>query len=90
MASGLPVIATRVGGNPELVVEGRTGILVPTGDVDAMAQAIVAHAMNPEQASTSGKTGRNEIEQRFSMEAMVGAYQGLYDRLLFRSHHHNR
>jgi sugar transferase (PEP-CTERM/EpsH1 system associated) len=79
MASGLPVIATQVGGNPELVSEGQTGALVPTSDPEAMAQAIAGYATNPEQARVAGQTGRVEIERRFSMEAMVGAYQELYD-----------
>jgi sugar transferase (PEP-CTERM/EpsH1 system associated) len=85
MASSLPVIATAVGGNPELVREGVTGTLVPPGDIDAMVRAIVAQAENPEQARTAGRAGRAEVERRFSMAAMVGAYQGLYDRLLSRA-----
>lgn len=80
MASGLPVIATQVGGNPELVIEGQTGALVPTSDPEALAQAIVGYATNPEWARTAGTTGRAIIERRFSMEAMVAAYQELYDR----------
>lgn len=83
MASGLPVIATNVGGNPELVSEGKTGQLVPTSDVEAMARALLSYAMAPEQARSAGRAGRAEVERLFSMEAMVGAYQGLYDRLLF-------
>lgn len=86
MASGLPVIATRVGGNPELVSAGRTGALVPASDPEAMAQAIIAYALNPERARAVGRQGRAEVERRFSLDAMVGAYQGLYDRLLFRPH----
>jgi sugar transferase (PEP-CTERM/EpsH1 system associated) len=82
MASGLPVIATRVGGNPELVVEGRTGELVPASDAEAMARALIGYATRPEQAREAGRAGRAEVERRFSMEAMVGAYRGLYDRLL--------
>jgi len=84
MASGLPVIATAVGGNPELVAAGRTGDLVPAGNAEAMARAIVARATAPEQASAAGKAGRAEVERRFSMEAMEIAYRGLYDRLLPR------
>lgn len=86
MASGLPVIATQVGGNPELVADGQTGVLVPPSDPDAMARAIIASATDPDQARMKGQAGRAEVERRFSMEAMVGAYQGLYDRLLFGSH----
>lgn len=83
MATGLPVIATRVGGNPELVAADRTGWLVPPSDVEAMATAIVAAAREPDQARAFGRAGRAEVERRFSMGAMVAAYQGLYDRLLF-------
>jgi sugar transferase (PEP-CTERM/EpsH1 system associated) len=83
MASGLPVIATRVGGSPELVAEGRTGCLVPADDFEAMARALVGYASNMEQAHMIGRAGRAEVEDRFSLEAMVEAYRGLYDRLLF-------
>lgn len=83
MASGLPVIATRVGGNPELVIEGQTGQLVPAGDPEAMATALITYARAPDGAREAGRAGRAEVERRFSMEAMVSAYQGLYDRLLF-------
>lgn len=83
MASGLPVIATAVGGNPELVAAGRTGELVPPANVEAMAERLVTLASNPERAAQAGRAGRELIEQRFSLDAMVGAYKGLYDRLLF-------
>ncbi len=82
MASGVPVVATRVGGNPELIIEGCTGGLVPAGNAEAMAAALVAYANNPNQARAAGRAGRVEVERRFSMEAMVGAYQGLYNRCL--------
>lgn len=82
MASGLPVIATAVGGNPELVREGVTGTLVPSGDIDAMANAIIIQAENSEQSRAAGRAGRAEVESRFSMAAMVDAYSKLYDRHL--------
>lgn len=87
MACGLPVIATRVGGNPELVAEGQTGALAAAGDADAMARALISYATRPEQARTAGQAGRAEVERRFSMGAMVGAYRGLYDALLSRTQH---
>lgn len=80
MASGLPVIATQVGGNPELVSAGQTGALVPTGDPEALARALIDYASNPDQARATGRAGRAAVERRFSMEAMVAAYQELYDR----------
>ncbi|MBK6675712.1 MAG: TIGR03088 family PEP-CTERM/XrtA system glycosyltransferase [Rhodocyclaceae bacterium] len=82
MASGLPVIATRVGGNPELVLEGETGRLVPVGDVEALASALIDDAHAPEADRAAGLAGRWQVERRFSMDSMVAAYRGLYDELL--------
>ena len=84
MASGLPVIATRVGGNADLVTAGTTGTIVPSADPEAMAQEIVKLANQPDTARNMGRAGRSAIEQKFSMEAMVAAYQGAYDKLLHR------
>jgi sugar transferase (PEP-CTERM/EpsH1 system associated) len=85
MATGLPVIATRVGGNAELVDEGRTGAVVPAANVQALAQAIVHMANDPARAAAMGAAGRLEVQKRFSLQAMVGAYQSLYDRQLLRA-----
>jgi sugar transferase (PEP-CTERM/EpsH1 system associated) len=82
MATGLPVIATRVGGNAELVDAGRTGELVPSADIEAMAGALVRMAADPARAAALGGAGREEVERRFSLPAMVSAYQGLYDHQL--------
>lgn len=85
MASGLPVIATNVGGNVDLVNAGITGTIVPSADPEAMAQEIVRLATQPDIAKNMGNAGRSTIEQKFSMEAMVTAYQSTYDKLLRRS-----
>lgn len=82
MASGLPVVATAVGGNAELLVEGQTGSLVSSGDVEAMAQRIVALAGDPQRCAAMGAAGRARVEQLFGLQAMVDAYRRLYDRLL--------
>jgi sugar transferase (PEP-CTERM/EpsH1 system associated) len=82
MASGLPVIATEVGGNADLVVVGQTGLLVPSADPEALASSIVQLAKYPDLAVSMGQAGRRLAEEKFSMNAMVAAYQGLYDRLL--------
>ena len=82
MASGLPVVATDVGGNRELVVHGVSGEVVPSGDVDAMAAALQRQAADPLRAAAMGHAGRDAVEGRFSLQAMVAAYQSLYDRSL--------
>ncbi|MDZ7592161.1 MAG: TIGR03088 family PEP-CTERM/XrtA system glycosyltransferase [Rubrivivax sp.] len=80
MASGLPVVATAVGGNAELVAHGRSGEIVPPDNVEAMAQALLRLAADPARAAAMGREGRAEVERRFSLQAMVAAYQALYDR----------
>lgn len=82
MASGLPVIATDVGGNAELIAAGITGQLVTTGDPEALAHQIVQLANNPDHARRMGRLGRLRVEEKFSMNAMVDAYLGTYDKLL--------
>lgn len=79
MSSGLPVIATAVGGNPELVSDAVTGHVVPSDDVDAMASAMLALASDQARATAMGQAGRAEVERRFSMQAMVQAYRQLYE-----------
>ena len=85
MSSGLPVIATAVGGNPELVTAGRTGWLVPAGDAGAIARALVDAATDPARAAALGRAARAEVERRFSLSGMVDAYGALYDRLLVQA-----
>ncbi len=79
MACGLPVIATEVGGNPELVTPGKTGTLTPAADHEKMAQALLMYLQNPARMVQEGLAARAEIEARFSMEAMVNGYLGVYD-----------
>jgi glycosyltransferase involved in cell wall biosynthesis len=84
MATGLPVVATRVGGNGELVEAGLTGELVPHAHPDALAEAILGYFRDPRLARRHGKAGHNRVERRFSLDRMVADYDSLYCRLLER------
>ena len=84
MATGLPVVATRVGGNPELIVEGSTGCMVPASDPNAMADAMKRYVLEPGLATSHGKAGRLRAESRFSMDTMVNNYLQVYDGVLER------
>jgi len=84
MASGLPVVAPRAGGIPEVVLDGTTGILTEPGDLDALAEALLRLMTAPEEAEQLGRAGRKRIEQQFSPAAIVPQYEALYDRLAGR------
>jgi sugar transferase (PEP-CTERM/EpsH1 system associated) len=84
MASGVPVVATRVGGNAELVLEGLTGLLVPPADETALAAAVRRYLREPALRREHARAARERVLQHFSMDAMVRGYLGLYDRLLGR------
>jgi glycosyltransferase involved in cell wall biosynthesis len=77
MARGLPVIATAVGGNPE-VVAGETGLLVPPGDPDALAGAILSLWAQPATILGMGQAGRRRVEEHFDVRRMVAAYEAMY------------
>jgi L-malate glycosyltransferase len=78
MAAGKPVVATRVGGNPEAVQDGETGLLVPPGDPDALGQAITTLVRDPDRARAMGQEGRRRVERLFSLEASIRANQEVY------------
>ena len=85
MATGLPVIATHVGGNADLVLHGKTGLLVPADSPDALAEALDNLATAPERAAAMGRAGRARVEARFSLQGMVETYQALYEHHLARA-----
>ena len=85
MASALPVLATAVGGNADLVLHGQTGLIIPAADPAAMAREIARLASSPQQARVLGEAGRRRVEATFSMQAMVNSYQKVYDTQLRRS-----
>lgn len=79
MAAALPVVATRVGGNAEVVEDGITGKLVPASNPKALAGAITGMLENRDAAHAMGNAGRERVEQRFSLEAMQRQYQAVYE-----------
>lgn len=78
MASGLPVVATRVGGVPELVLENETGLLVAPLDPGAFADAIATYVLDGEIRRWHGIAGRARIKTKYSIDAMVAGYAALY------------
>ncbi|MCB9504715.1 MAG: glycosyltransferase [Gemmatimonadales bacterium] len=78
MAVGLPVVATAVGGNPEVIEEGVTGFLVPHGDPTALARAITTTLTTPDLARRYGEAGRARVLARFSLQSMAAGYLRLY------------
>ena len=78
MASGLPVVASNVGGIPELVEDGRTGHLVPPGDPKALAAALTRLLDDPRRSAEFGAAGRRKIEQNYSFDRMIEQMETLY------------
>lgn len=84
MASGLPLIATRVGGNPELVDEGKNGQLVPPADADALTRAICVYAEDAALVRRHGQAGLAKVTECFGWDRCVESYLSVYDELLGR------
>lgn len=82
MASGLPVVSTRVGGTPEIVVHGETGYLHAPADYAGLAGAVLDLYRRPAARAAMGRAGRERVIQRFSVATMVERYEDLYRRLL--------
>jgi glycosyltransferase involved in cell wall biosynthesis len=78
MAAGLPTVATRVGGIPEVIEHDRSGLLVAPGDDRALAAALVRVIERPALASQLGEAAREAVGTRFSFDRMVGEFQQLY------------
>ncbi len=82
MATARPVIGARVGGIPEMVVDGETGLLVPSKDPDRLADAIERLVGDPARAARLGQNGRARAIAKFSIPAHVNHVAGIYDQVL--------
>ena len=80
MATGLPVVASRVGGVPQLVIDGQTGLLSDPADPHSLAGAIGAYIADPALAGRHGAAGRARVEAHFCVDTMVTQYDTLYGR----------
>lgn len=80
MAMGRPLVATRTGGTPELLVEGETGLIFPPGDAAALAAHVTALLRDPERRRRMGAAGRARMEQHFTVERHVAGMFDLYER----------
>jgi glycosyltransferase involved in cell wall biosynthesis len=82
MSHGLPIVTTRIGGNPEVVTDGEHGLLVPIEDPAALAAALARFAEDPDLRRKLGEAGRARVAAEFSFTEMTRKYEAIYDRLL--------
>jgi glycosyltransferase involved in cell wall biosynthesis len=82
IAIGRAVVATRAGGIPEIVIEGETALLAEPGEPEALASAVSALLGDPMRRTAFGKAGRRLVEERFTVEVMMGTITRAYARLL--------
>ncbi len=85
MATGLPLIATRIGGNPELIEEGMNGCLVPVGDPVSLANSLKTLLEQPQKRALYGEKSLDKVKQCFDWSRTVEEYLAVYDRLLGRA-----
>jgi N-acetyl-alpha-D-glucosaminyl L-malate synthase BshA len=90
MACGVPTIATRVGGVPELIDDGSNGLLFPVGDTDAMAAAAVALLNDPTRREAMAAAARRTAQDRFCATRIIPLYEAYYERVLARSQSEQR
>ena len=79
MAAGTPLISTLAGSIPEVAIDGRTAILVPPNDPEALAKAILALGRNPDRAEEMGRAARSYVRDHFSWEATAARFEAVYE-----------
>jgi glycosyltransferase involved in cell wall biosynthesis len=82
MAMAKPVVASRVGGIPEIILNGETGLLVPPGDTEALRRALYTLITNPEKRYAMGRRGRQRVEQDFALSQNIRKTEEVYASLL--------
>jgi glycosyltransferase involved in cell wall biosynthesis len=82
LAAGLPTVASSVGGNIEIIQDGKTGLLIPPQDSAALANALLRLLRNPEFAENLGKNGRELVSAEFSFQSMIAKTDQMYTELL--------
>ena len=82
MAMGKAVVATTTGGLPEVVAQGETGLLVPPGDAESLAEAVISLLENKSKREQMGVCGRMRAQERFSLDASVAHMEQLYGDVL--------
>jgi glycosyltransferase involved in cell wall biosynthesis len=85
MAAGVPIAATDVGGTPEVVEHGVTGLLVKPQDPGALAEAMLTILQDRDVAERMGNAGRNRVERHFSVQQMAASYEALYEEAVART-----
>ena len=85
MAAGRAVVASRVGGIPELVADGETGLLTPPGDAGALADAITALLLDPDRRQAMGEAGRRRIRRLADLEENVDRRLAIYEEVAGRT-----
>jgi len=85
MAFGLPVVATRTGGLPEVVEDGVTGILVPTGDAEALADALIRLLRDPDLRQRMGQAGQERVRAEFTIDRVVSQTLAVYESVAFQN-----
>jgi N-acetyl-alpha-D-glucosaminyl L-malate synthase BshA len=87
MACKVPVVASRVGGLPEVIEHGRDGFLHAADDLEGMARSAVTLLTNPELGQRVGEAARQTVKAKFCGEKIVPKYEAYYEETLARSHH---
>jgi glycosyltransferase involved in cell wall biosynthesis len=83
MAASKPIVATQVSAIPEIVIDGKTGLLVPICDPESLAQALLKLVTNPDMALSFGRYGRKLLEKKFTVEKMVKDTIKVYKTIAF-------